>query len=133
MTGFIFMLLVVNIPIRGDIVNVLSAVEAGIRLIPILAASALGSAIGGAASFERNNTFWTLNVASCFLIVGCGLMSTLTATLKTEPKQYGFEIILGLGIGMTLSTTTLITSLNTRFIHHGKLIPFNSPRCTSKI
>ena len=122
MTGFIFTSTIVNIPLRGQIVNVLTAVDASVRLIPLLGASAIGSVVAGTVSYRRNNTFWTLTIACCFMMLGTGLMSTLDMSLATKAKQYGFEVILGFGVGLTLSTTTIIVSLNTQFIHHGKII-----------
>ncbi|PVH79385.1 MFS general substrate transporter [Cadophora sp. DSE1049] len=118
LSGFIFTTSIITIPMRGQIVNILNAVDASVRLIPMLVCSALGSFIGGYASYRRNNTFWTLNASACFMILGSGLMSSLEISLNTQKKQWGFECLLGLGIGLTLSTTTIITSLNTQFAHH---------------
>ena len=120
MTGYIYTSTIVNIPIRGQIVNILSAVQASVRLIPLLGASAVGSFVAGAASLRKNNTFWTLNVACCFIMLGSGLLSTLDVTVYTQAKQYGYEALLGFGIGLTFSTTTIIAGLNTQFIHHGE-------------
>ncbi|KAH8588579.1 major facilitator superfamily domain-containing protein [Bisporella sp. PMI_857] len=118
LTGYVFTTSIISIPIRGQIVNILTAVDASIRLIPLLITTALGSFVGGLVVYERNRTFWTLNMACCFMMLGAGLMSTLEIGIYTPKKQWGFECILGFGIGMTLSTTTIITSLNTQFIHH---------------
>jgi hypothetical protein len=101
-------------------VNILDAVDASIRLIPYLGAAALGSAVAGTVSYDKNYTFWTLTTACCIMMLGSGLLSTLEVTLPTQAKQYGYEVILGFGIGLTLSTTTIIASLNTQFIHHGQ-------------
>lgn len=119
LTGYIYTSTIVNIPIRGQIVNVLSAVQASIRLLPLLGASAIGSFVAGVASFRKNNTFWTLNIACCFMMLGSGLSSTLDVSVYTQAKQYGYEVLLGFGIGLTFSTTTIIAGLNTQFIHHG--------------
>lgn len=122
LTGYVYTSTIINIPIRGQIVNILSAVEASIRLVPLLGASAVGSFVAGAASFRKNNTFWTLSIACCFMMLGSGLMSTLDITVYTQAKQYGYEVLLGFGIGLTFSTTTIIAGLNTQFIHHGKYL-----------
>jgi len=72
---------------------------------------ATGSFVGGAASSKKNLTSHTLIAASCLILLGCGLMSTLGGGREIYKPTYGYEIILGLGIGLTFSGGTLMTNL----------------------
>ncbi|KAK4154959.1 MFS general substrate transporter [Chaetomidium leptoderma] len=115
LTGFVMYVAIVNIPMRAQIVNLYDEVRSGVLLLPLMGATAVGSALGGAFQSKENRTFWTLNAASIFMLVGCGIMSILPDTVDVAAKQWGFEVILGFGIGMNLSTATLLTSLNADF------------------
>nr|UWV21335.1 polyketide synthase 2 [Chaetomium globosum] len=115
LTGFVMYLVIVNIPMRAQIVNFYNEVRSGVLLLPLMGATAVGSALGGAFSSKQNRTFWSLNAASAFMLLGCGIMSTLPDTVDVAAKQWGFEAILGFGIGLNLSTATLIPSLNADF------------------
>ena len=89
-----------------------SAVLAGVHLLPMLAASAFGSTIGGAASSKKNNTYYTLIASACFMLLGCGLLSTIPNTVHIEDAQYGFQVLMGFGVGLTFSTATVMTIAN---------------------
>ncbi|KAB5539418.1 major facilitator superfamily domain-containing protein [Coniochaeta sp. 2T2.1] len=117
-TGFVMFLAVVHIPMRAQIVNIYDAVKSGILLLPLMGSMAVGSMVGGAFSAKKNNTFWTLNAASILALVGSGLLSTLGETLKPETKQYGYEVVLGFGLGLSLASATFITSLQVPFEYH---------------
>lgn len=71
-------------------------------------------------SAKKNISFWTLNLASILMLVGSALMSTIPGTISPAARQWGFETILGLGLGMNLSTSTLMTSLQAEFEDYGK-------------
>lgn len=87
-----------------------------------MAGTAIGSATGGALSSKKNLTFYTLITASVLMVIGSGLLTTLPSGFTPAAKQWGFEALLGLGVGMNLSTSTLMTSLQARFEDHGELI-----------
>jgi len=120
LTGFVMYLAVVNIPMRASIVNRYDEVKSGILLLPLMGATAVGSALGGAMSAKENRTFWTLNVASGLMLVGSGVMAMVPGTVEVASRQWGFEVLLGLGVGMNLSTSTLLTSLNSEFRDFGE-------------
>ncbi len=122
LTGFPFIVSIVTLPERFQIVNGASSLMAGVYLLPLLGASAVGSFLGGAISKSRNNTAYTLFAASVLQLLGVGLLSTLGITLTMPAKQYVFQAILGLGVGMSLSSATIMTSLQARRGDLGKLI-----------
>ncbi|AEO70627.1 uncharacterized protein THITE_2132082 [Thermothielavioides terrestris NRRL 8126] len=117
-TGFVMMLTIVHVPFRAEIANLYDAVKSGILLLPLMGSMAVGSALGGAASTKRNNTWWTLVISGILMLVGSALLSTLTDTSSPEPKEWGFQVILGLGLGLNLSTATFITSMSVEFEDH---------------
>ncbi|KAL4971259.1 major facilitator superfamily domain-containing protein [Aspergillus desertorum] len=113
-TGFTFFVVIFNLPLRMQIVNGQSPAAAGLRLLPLLCATAVGSFLGGAASSKKNRTFHTFALATALVLLCTGLLSTIPATFHLPGKMYGYEVIVGLGIGLTFSTISLLTSLETR-------------------
>ena len=120
LAGFVMFITVVSIPLRAQIVNIYDPVKAAILLLPLMGGTAVGTALGGALSVKKNLTFYSLVAASVFMMVGSGLMSTLPDDLQPPAKQYGYEVLLGLGLGLNFSTSTLMTSLQAKFDDHGK-------------
>jgi hypothetical protein len=112
---------VFSIPLRAQIVDLNSPVKSGIRLLPLVSATAVGSCFGGGASAGKNLTFYTMSVGTALMIVGTGLLSRLPVDGHHINAQYGFEVLLGLGLGMSISTATFMNSLEVEFIDHGKL------------
>ncbi|MCJ1381112.1 hypothetical protein MMC17_004221 [Xylographa soralifera] len=114
-TGFPLFLTIIALPERYQIVNGDGATSAGVRMMPLLFASAFGSTVGGLCSSRKNRTFVTLLVASCLMVVGCALLSTASDGLEIEPALYGFQVIFGLGLGTTFTTVTIIASSEAKF------------------
>lgn len=121
LTGFPLFLTVIQLPERFQIVNSTSPIGAGVRLMPLLFASAFGSSFAGFCSSRKNNTFWTLLGASSLMLIGCGLMSSVSGRPSLQPSMYGYQVIFGLGIGMTFSTVIILVSLEVEFRDYGKL------------
>jgi hypothetical protein len=118
LTGFPYIVSVIMLPERFQIVNGASSLMAGVYLLPLLGSSAIGSYLGGAISSKRNNTSYTLIASSLLQMAGCGFLSTIGNKVDIMPRQHIFEFVLGLGIGMSLSTATIMTSVQAK---HGDL------------
>jgi len=101
------------LPLRFQIVNLKSPSAAGAHLLPLLCASAFGSFAGGAVNSRKNYTFYTFVFAACMILIGSGLLTTLPHGLEIPGACYGYQVILGLGIGTTFSTISVMTSLST--------------------
>lgn len=84
---------------------------AGLHILPLLGACAVGSFLGGALSSKRNNTSYTLLGAACLQLLGVGLMSTLVEPDARVTAQYGFQVVFGLGVGLSFSAATIMTSI----------------------
>lgn len=117
--GFVFFVLIFNLPLRSQTVNLDSPSTASVRLLPMLGALAVGSFLGGAASTKVNRTFHTFVVGTALVTIGTGLLSTVSPSLEVDKKIYGFEVIAGFGVGLTFSTVSLMTTKETEAEDHG--------------
>ncbi|KAI1103902.1 major facilitator superfamily transporter [Jackrogersella minutella] len=108
--GFPYMLIIYAFPVRLQIVNGKDPLIAGVMLLPMLGASAVGSIVSGALNGKKNRIFETLFAATCFLVLGCGLLSTLSSSFELEKKALGFLVFVGLGFGMVVSTATMLAT-----------------------
>jgi hypothetical protein len=118
-TGFVYIGCLINIPVRTQVVNMKGSVAAGLHLLPLMGMCAFGSAFGGAIQSKRNLCSYTLVVASMFVVAGAALLSTLQHSVRIQSRQWAGECLLGLGVGMTLSTVTILTSLKVQMRDHG--------------
>lgn len=119
-TGYELFLAIVTIPERYQIVNVNSSLTAGIRLMPLLFASATGSTINGLVSSRKNLVCYSLLGACALLLLGSGLMSTIPFSETVNPALYGYQVIFGLGVGGILSSTVIISSLYSDYEDYGE-------------
>ncbi|KAH8692258.1 putative MFS multidrug transporter [Talaromyces proteolyticus] len=111
LTGFPYLISIINLPQRFQIVNGATPLMAGVHLLPLLCSMALGGGVGGAVSTRKNLTSHTLIFATCLILLGCGLMSTVSDTLTLNKAIYGYQFILGLGTGLTFSSVTMMANL----------------------
>ena len=118
LTGFAFFLVLVSLPLRFQIVNLKSPAAAGIRLLPLLCSSGLGSFIGGAVSRGKNRLYPTFVGASCLILLGSGLLSTLDSSATVAARCYGFQVIVGAGVGLTFSSISMLTALEAAYDDH---------------
>jgi len=104
--GAIFIPTVVVIPQRFQVVNDLSAFSAGWRLLALMLCSPLGSGISGfLVSKVQVPPLYIFLTAAILQTIGLALMGTLSvADLGVQSVQYAYQVILGLGIGLTLSS-----------------------------
>ena len=107
-----FYIAVINLPQRFQIVDRSSPVIAGVKLLPMMISSAVGSVVGGGVNRSRNVTPFTLIIGSAFQLLGYGLMSSLGSSSPTPSRQYGFQVFLGLGFGIIMPSVTIIAQLH---------------------
>ncbi|RSL74274.1 hypothetical protein CEP53_000350 [Fusarium sp. AF-6] len=101
--------MIVNIPQRAQAVYGASPVQGGLTLLPLLLTSPLATAFSG---FMTGNAkvppFYLVLVASVLQVIGIGLTCSLPTDATSVPKaQYGYEVLMGIGFGLGL--TTLLT------------------------
>ncbi|THY18951.1 MFS general substrate transporter [Aureobasidium pullulans] len=109
LTGFANFIAIYSLPLHFQIVNGTSSLTAGVALLPMLASAAVGSILGG---LTASHSFPALAIASALMALGSGLLSTLSVHHGVQAKTYGFEVLLGLGLGLSISSSTLVAATN---------------------
>jgi hypothetical protein len=117
--GFGFLMMVYAFPLRLQVVNGKTSLVAGLMLLPMLGSVALGSTLGGIISSKKNFLFETLLAASCLMLLGFGLMTTLSAEYDLEAKALGFLVFIGLGFGLSATVSTILAATETSLRDHG--------------
>jgi hypothetical protein len=105
------------------VVDLDSPVQSGVRLLPLVASTTLGILATGVVSSRRpkkNITFWTMSFATALMSIGTGLLSDLPSDGARTKSQYGWEVILGLGVGISFSTATFATSIEAELLDNGR-------------
>jgi MFS family permease len=93
-----FYVVFVQLPQRFQNVNFTTAERAGILLLPTTLMTAVGAMVGGLAS-NKIHAEYVLIAASALVCVGTGLLGSLPTSSAIWPGTYGYEIIMGLGLG----------------------------------
>lgn len=93
---------VFQLPQRFQLVNNLSNIDAGVRILPFGGLFPVGSIVGSAlASKLRVPTIALALIGSVLQVIGYSLLSNLDASLKIDPAIYGYLILCGFGCGMS--------------------------------
>ncbi|KAL6230228.1 hypothetical protein BDW75DRAFT_245004 [Aspergillus navahoensis] len=102
-TGFAFYTSIISLPQRFQVVNDISASRAGVLLLTMTLVLPLFSLVAGAVTAKAPQMTFTL------LIFGSGLIfSELPDDHAVADRQYGFEVLMGAGLGI-VSTTQYVT------------------------
>lgn len=105
--GFPYFVVIYALPLRLQVVNEKSPLLAGLSLLPMLGAVAIASALGGGIHRKRERIFGALLAGSLFMLVGSACLSTLDNAVAIPVKMYGFEVFVGIGFGLMVSTVSL--------------------------
>ncbi|KAF5137063.1 Multidrug resistance protein 3 [Metarhizium anisopliae] len=116
--GLPYLLLIYIVPLRIQIVGGKSALLAGVMLLPMLVAVALGSLVSGAVNSKTPVITETLLAGSCLMVLGCGLLTTLSTQELDGAKLLGFIALCGMGFGLTVSSSTMIASIKVAPKHY---------------
>jgi CHASE2 domain-containing sensor protein len=109
--GFAFIMTIYAFPLRLQVVNGRGALLAGVMLLPLLGASAVGSMLAGAINSKQDWVCETLVASSGLMALGSGLMSTQSSSANVEPKALGFLVFLGLGFGLSAASSTMLAHM----------------------
>jgi hypothetical protein len=104
---------IITIPQRFQVVNGLGAVDAGIRMLPLLLCSPIATILASVLLSKLRLPPLYVLVAGCSLqTLGVGLFSSLdSSNLEVPSYQYGFQVIMGCGFGLNLSTVLMMVPL----------------------
>ncbi|THV53999.1 hypothetical protein BGAL_0037g00430 [Botrytis galanthina] len=93
-----------QLPQRFQLVNGLSSLDAGIRLLPFGAVFPLGCMAGTIIAGKfKVPAIYLIFIGSIFQIIGYALLSTLSTSAHIETAVYGYLIICGFGCGLTFA------------------------------
>jgi MFS family permease len=105
--GLPYFVTIYALPLRLQVVNEKSPLLAGLSLLPMLGSVAVASALGGGIHRKRERIFGTLLAGSLLMVIGSASLSTLDNFVAVSAKMYGFEVFMGLGFGLMVSTVSL--------------------------
>ncbi|KAL8942172.1 MAG: hypothetical protein Q9216_001819 [Gyalolechia sp. 2 TL-2023] len=109
LTGFPFMVIIIFLPQRFQIENGLSPVDAGVKMLALLLLSAFGAGLAGFICSKKNISWYLLVLSNVLQIIGLGLLSSVPNSETILARQYGYQVILGLGFGLSLSSLVIVT------------------------
>ena len=99
------MTVVIELPQRFQSVDFSSALDAGIRVLPYTLTVALGSIVTrNFTAKKRVPPIYVLAVSTGLQIIGIGLLYSVVGSPGTPPSMYGYEVLAGLGVGLSLTT-----------------------------
>lgn len=116
--GFPYFTAIYAYPVRIQAVNGVSSWDAGLNLLPMLAGVALGSALGGAINSKRNWICESLVGSGCLMLLGTLLLANISSTAKHDGKAMAYLAIMGLGFGVTASTSTMLAVFESPIREH---------------
>jgi cyanate permease len=107
--GSSFYSIIIQLPQRLQQVNDKSPTASGVLLLPLLLPSAAFSALSGALhrKFPTATTL-LLTFGGCLQVIGVGLLSTLPTKVSVPSRQYGLEVITGVGFGLMLPSFMIL-------------------------
>ncbi|KAK3294143.1 major facilitator superfamily transporter [Chaetomium fimeti] len=113
LTGFPFMAAIITIPQRFQVVNGTGAVDAGIRMLPLLLSSPIATILASLLLSKLRLPPLYVLLGGCGLqTLGVGLFSSLDSfNLEVPSFQYGYQVIMGCGFGLNLSTVLMMVPL----------------------
>ncbi|KAH8435300.1 MDR family MFS transporter [Aspergillus melleus] len=94
------------LPIWFQSINGVSAMESGIRLLPLMLAMVLASIVGGLATQKAGYYTPFAIGGSWIMAIGSGLLTTLQVD-TSEGKWIGYQILYGFGMGLSFQAPSL--------------------------
>jgi MFS family permease len=121
LAGFPYFFVIYSLPLRVQVVNGRSALVAGISLMPMLGGVAVASTISGMLNSKRDLFCYTLLAGALFMTIGTAALSSLEDTVALPAKMYGFQVFVGLGFGLMVSTVSIGASLECELRDRSKI------------
>jgi hypothetical protein len=113
--------MIIYLPQRFQIQDGLDPVASGIRMLPLLLMSSFGAGAGGVINSKKNVSFYALMGGVSLQLIGLGLMTSLPTTGTIVAAQYGYQVLLGLGFGVTLTSLVIISRVEVEQTDRGDL------------
>ena len=100
------MVIVYFLPIWFQSIQGVFAVESGIRLLPLMLATVVGSIAGGIVTPKFGYYTPFAIVGSCIMSVGAGLLTTFQVDVS-KGKWIGYQVVYGIGLGLCFQVPNL--------------------------
>jgi MFS family permease len=111
--GFSFYPAILLLPQRFQAVNNASPSRAGIQLLTLTLTSPVFSFLSGALMPHRKPPAeYIILIAASLITVGIGLMSCLPVGMTTPIAVYGYEVILGAGLGAVMPASYFLLKIH---------------------
>ncbi|KAF1962121.1 MFS general substrate transporter [Byssothecium circinans] len=102
--------IVFQLPQRFQVVNGMSAIGAGIRLLPFTASAPVGSIVTAMLAKQGVPPLYLVIFGSTLQVIGFALLGTLDPyDSAISAAQYGYQAMAGLGSGTNISLLALMT------------------------
>ena len=99
----------------------MSATSAGIRLLPFIIVQVIAVISTGRLIAHFGRPYFIILLAPAFIVLGSGLLYSVTSHDPIS-RLLGFEVFVGLGVGMFLQNTIMVTQYEFRNQPH-RMIP----------
>ncbi|KAK3685117.1 putative MFS aflatoxin efflux pump [Podospora appendiculata] len=125
--GANMMIFVYFIPLWFQAIKGISAIDSGIRLLPMVLPLVFSSIFTGVSIGRIGYYTPFMIVGNCIMIVGAGLLTTFQVDTD-QPKWVGYQVLYGWGLGMTFQAPNLAaqTVLSTKDVPIGSALIFFS-------
>ncbi|KAL2847111.1 major facilitator superfamily domain-containing protein [Aspergillus pseudodeflectus] len=107
--GVPFTMLVIALPQRFQTVNSMSALDAGVRLLPYAMLAPVGSLVSNIIFMRRPVPIPLLIAGATFQVLGLALLVAEPVRESLPAQLYGYETLAGFGVGITFGTLVTIT------------------------
>jgi MFS family permease len=111
--GFSFYPAILLLPQRFQAVNGATPTRAGVQLLCLTLTDPVFSFLSGALMPHRKPPAeYIILIAACLMTIGIGLMSSLPTTMVTPIAIYGYEVILGAGLGAVMPASYFLLKIH---------------------
>jgi len=104
--GSQMMIFVYFLPIWFQAIKGISAIDSGIRLLPLVLAMVVSSVVTGVLTSHIGYYAPFLIIGVCLMVVGAGLLTTLQVDTG-EAKWIGYQVLFGWGLGNSFQAPNL--------------------------
>lgn len=103
---------VVNLPQRFQVVNSLSPLDTGVRLLALTLSLPVGN-IWTVLLIQKLRVppFILMIAGGALQLLALGLLFSVSTDLAVPSALYGYEVILGIGVGATIGSVVLMATL----------------------
>jgi MFS family permease len=121
--GFSFYSCIIELPQRFQSVNGTSAARAGILLLALTLITPVGAMISGLVMGRYIPAEYIMIIANIIILIGVALLSTLPVHHPIPPAEFGYEVIMGAGLGLASPPPFLILKTSVAGKDIGKKTP----------